>query len=243
MIHEIPRLRIFAGPNGSGKTTIKKIIRPELLGIYINPDDIEKNIKQNNLIDLSVYKIKTTADEIFNFLNDSVLLKKANLTDKIEKLSFVDNKLVFSVLQINSYFASVIADFIRHKLLDSGMSFTFETVMSSADKVSLLQQAQKKGYRTYLYYIATENPLINILRVQHRVKMGNHDVPQEKIISRYERSLSLLLDAIRYTNRAYIFDNSSDKEMWIAEITDGKALELKTNQLPQWFKQAVWDKI
>lgn len=42
MNKEIPRLRMFAGPNGSGKSTFKSIIRPELLGIYINPDDVEK---------------------------------------------------------------------------------------------------------------------------------------------------------------------------------------------------------
>jgi replication-associated recombination protein RarA len=47
---QIPRLRIFAGPNGSGKTTIKTIIRPELLGVYINPDEIEKNICQSRLL-------------------------------------------------------------------------------------------------------------------------------------------------------------------------------------------------
>lgn len=45
MSFEIPRLRMFAGPNGSGKSTIKDVINKELLGIYINPDDIEKNIK------------------------------------------------------------------------------------------------------------------------------------------------------------------------------------------------------
>lgn len=115
--------------------------------------------------------------------------------------------------------------------------------MSSPDKIQLLQKAQILGYRTYLYYIATDDPLINISRVQSRVKMGNHDVPQDKIISRYNRSLSLLLDAIRYTNRAYIFDNSSSEEILVAEITDGKLLELKTNQLPCWFQQSVWDKI
>lgn len=43
---ETPRLRVFAGPNGSGKSTIKNIISEELLGIYINPDDIEKNINE-----------------------------------------------------------------------------------------------------------------------------------------------------------------------------------------------------
>jgi pantothenate kinase-related protein Tda10 len=39
---KIPRLRMFAGPNGSGKSTFKSIIQPELLGVYINPDEIEK---------------------------------------------------------------------------------------------------------------------------------------------------------------------------------------------------------
>jgi predicted ABC-type ATPase len=243
MTTQVPRLRMFAGPNGSGKTTIKTVIRPELLGMYINPDDIEKNIAQNNFLDFTTYEIKATYEEVLFFFNNSTLLSTAGLIDKIQQLHFDDNKLIFPPAEINSYFASVIADFIRQKLLESGKSFTFETVMSSPDKIQILQKAQALGYQTYLYYVATEDPLINISRVQYRVKMGNHNVPQDKIISRYERSLSLLLDAIRYTNRAYIFDNSSNKEIWVAEITDGKLLELKTNQLPHWFKKAVWDKI
>ncbi len=44
MNKDTPRLRMFAGPNGSGKSTLKAMLRPELIGIYINPDEIEKNI-------------------------------------------------------------------------------------------------------------------------------------------------------------------------------------------------------
>jgi len=44
MNKDTPRLRMFAGPNGSGKSTFKKLIRQELLGVYINPDEIEKEI-------------------------------------------------------------------------------------------------------------------------------------------------------------------------------------------------------
>lgn len=38
-----PRLRMFAGPNGSGKTTVKNGLHrsPSWFGIYINPDDLE----------------------------------------------------------------------------------------------------------------------------------------------------------------------------------------------------------
>ena len=42
---EIPRLRMFAGPNGSGKSTIKSVVSSKLLGHYLNPDEIEKEIK------------------------------------------------------------------------------------------------------------------------------------------------------------------------------------------------------
>ena len=57
-----PRLRMFAGPNGSGKSTIKaKVakINPGILGIYINPDDIEREIGATGFIDFSHFKVKT----------------------------------------------------------------------------------------------------------------------------------------------------------------------------------------
>ncbi len=64
-------------------------------------------------------------------------------------------------------------------------------------------------------------------------------MPEDKIISRYHRSISMLHEAIQYTNRAYIFDNSGYQNTWIAEITHGKEIEFKTNIIPNWFQQAV----
>jgi predicted ABC-type ATPase len=241
-MNDFPRLRMFAGPNGSGKSTIKSVIRPELLGVYINPDEIEKDICNGDFLDLQAFGVRTTSAEILAFFQSSTLLAKADLLDEAEYLSFNDDKLCFHNVLVNSYFASVAADFIRHKLLETGTSFTFETVMSSPDKVAFLQKAQRRGYRTYLYYVATEDPIINILRVQRRVKLGGHPVPEDKIVARYSRSLDLLVDAIRHTNRAYIFDNSTHQQIWTAEITDGEFLEMKTDRMPAWFKTAVWDK-
>jgi predicted ABC-type ATPase len=126
--------------------------------------------------------------------------------------------------------------------LETRTSFTFETVMSSADKVAFLAKARAQGFRVYLYYVATEDPLINISRVRHRVKMGGHPVPEDKIVSRYARSLALLMDAVQLTDRAYIFDNTSHECIWLAEVTDGRLLEMKTAQMPQWFKRGLWDK-
>lgn len=113
--------------------------------------------------------------------------------------------------------------------------------MSSPDKVAFLQKAQALGYRIYLYFVATEDPDINVARVKYRVQTGGHPVAEEKIRSRYLRSLALLSDAITFTDRAYIFDNSGHSRVWIAEITNGIEMEAKTNEIPAWFRAALWD--
>jgi predicted ABC-type ATPase len=113
--------------------------------------------------------------------------------------------------------------------------------MSSRDKIASIRKAQKAGYRTYLYFVATEDPLINISRIFHRFKNGGHDVPSEKVIARYARSLSLLSDAISCTDKTYLFDNSGYQKVWIAEVSNGEALELHTDAMPNWFSHALSD--
>jgi predicted ABC-type ATPase len=242
---DFPRLRMFAGPNGSGKSTIKSVVPLELLGVYLNPDEMEKEIQQRGFLDVRAYGVETTREEILLFFENSTLLAKAGLGEEAENLHFSDGKLDFFEVIVNAYYASVAADFIRQKLLEMRVSFSFETVMSSPDKVALLEKAKTLGYRTYLYFIATEDPEINIARVKSRVHLGGHDVPVDKIVSRYARSLDLLLPAILQSNRAYLFDNSRQggEHLWVAEITDGRELETKCSPLPQWFERAVWAKI
>jgi predicted ABC-type ATPase len=187
------------------------------------------------------------ADEARAFFLNSSFLLSAGFGDAANQLGIAGPRLVFGKVAVNSYFASVAGDFLRQKLMELKISFTFETVMSHRSKVDLLVQAQVAGYRTYLYFVATDDPAINISRVRNRVNLGGHAVPEDRITKRYHRSLDLLMEAIRHSNRAYIFDNSGDNKdrqhTWLAEITEGRELELKANQAPAWFKHAVLDKI
>lgn len=163
----IPRLRMFAGANGSGKSTLLNELKKNnfsnskkvSLGIYINPDDIEREIKERGYLNLADYQIKTDAVSVLSFFNDSTLLKQSPLITEVKNIEFSDNQLIFSKVTVNayfSYFASVISDFIRHQLLKTSVSFTFETVMSSPDKIEFLKKSQMHGFKTYLYYITTE---------------------------------------------------------------------------------------
>lgn len=247
MITGPPRLRVFAGPNGSGKSVLKAVLPLPLLGVYLNPDEIEASIRHNGFLDLGAFGVRTTAAELLPAFTGSELLRSAGLLEPARRLRFEGGRLVFAGVVVNAYFASVVADVLRQHLLERQASLTCETVMSHPGKVSLLEQAQRLGYRTYLYFVATDDPEINVSRVRNRVGLGGHPVPEDKIISRYHRSLGLLLEAIKHTNRAYIFDNSTDSSdpqlAWIAEITDGRRLELKTDRIPAWFTRAVMEKI
>lgn len=240
-----PRLRIFAGPNGSGKSTLKAVLPPPLLGVYLNPDEIEQEVRDQRFLDLSTYGVSATPDEVAAFFANSDLLNSAGLAESARNLTFAAGRIGFGNVAVNSYFASAVADFLRQKLLKQKASFTLETVMSHPSKLDVLQRAREAGYRTYLYFIATDDPEINISRVRNRVSQGGHAVPEDKIKHRYYRSLDLLMEAIRRTDRAYIFDNSGDKQKhtWLAEITGGQVMELKADTIPAWFKRSVMDKI
>lgn len=241
---EIPRLRMFAGPNGSGKSTIKSVVSSKLLGYYLNPDEIEKEIKEKGYLDIRGYNIQTNQLEIRTFFEEHPLLEKTECSDFIYEIKYIQSEFIdFSNVGIDSYMSAILTDFLRFKYLESRQSFTFETVMSSSDKVEILKKAQQLGYKTYLYYVATEDPDINLLRINHRVKIGGHSVPTNKVIARYYRSLDLLFEAIKYTNRAYIFDNSGDDKTWVAEITNGADVELQLNEVPIWFTKYVLEKI
>lgn len=105
--------------------------------------------------------------------------------------------------------AQKIADEKREDCLGRGVDFSFETVMSHVSKVDFRRRAKMLGYEVLLYFIATGDPELNVERVRARVKAGGHPVPEERIVSRYWRTLELLPSAIIASDRAFIFDNSA----------------------------------
>ncbi|WP_435022189.1 hypothetical protein TA3x_002783 [Tundrisphaera sp. TA3] len=240
-----PRLRMFAGPNGSGKSTLKAVLPSELVGVYLNADEIEQAVRGIGHLDLTSYGVSTSAEEILGFFSGSSFLHSVGLGNAAHELTYAEGRLDFTRTTVNSYLASVAVDFLRSHLLRTRTSFTFETVMSHPGKVEFLARARREGFRTYLYYVATDDPAINVARVRNRVAQGGHAVPEDRILSRYHRSLDLLASAIRHVDRAYIFDNSGDGRdpglTWLAEVTGGDELVLRSERIPSWFERAVID--
>ena len=118
------------------------------------------------------------------------------------------------------------------------MSFSFETVFSHPAKIDILRRAFESGYRTYLYFIATETPEINIARIAQRVRQGGHDVPPDKTRQRYHRGLELLKSALPFLSRGYFFDNTLSSHCF-AEYDRENGLIFHDDPLPRWFVKNV----
>ncbi|MCF5467704.1 zeta toxin family protein [Pseudomonas syringae] len=235
----VPRLRVFAGPNGSGKSTIKRILGPDLIYIYVNADDLERDVGDNGFVDFSPFSIIPCQQAFREFFSSHPLISRENLAIQAEHFTVAGQSMFVKGIAFRSYHASVVADFIRHQLLEQSASFTFETVMSDRSKVEFIKKAKAMGYRTYLYFVATESPDININRVAIRVEEGGHNVTPDKVRARYHRCLALLPEAIQATSRAYLFDNSGAKAELEAEITDASVVEYKFDEVPEWCNVAI----
>ncbi len=136
---------MFAGPNGSGKSALKSYLPPELLGVYLNPDEIEAEIRRSEFLDPRSFGIESPAADLRAYLVESDFLKENGLEAVARRLQFVDGRLMFAGVAVNSYLVLVAVDFMRRRLLAQQTTFTFETVMSHDGKVTLLEDAQRAG--------------------------------------------------------------------------------------------------
>jgi len=115
--------------------------------------------------------------------------------------------------------------------------------MSHPSKLEFIDLAKKQGYRIYLYFVALDNPALCVARVEARVKQEGHDVPTHKVIDRYERTMNLLLDAIKLADRAYLFDNSYSEPKMFATANNREITIVNTDFAPAWFQKYVIDKL
>lgn len=250
-------MRVFAGPNGSGKSTIINSVRkhevnglPIDFGVYINADLIHQTLLRAQL-DFKDFEIDVNLDDFIELAKGSGLIY-----DRFDENQFRDSFEIRrnSIVLINDFYgdrlAQIIADYLRKKMLQTNRKFSFETVFSHRSKIEIMKQAVDHGYKVYLYFVSTEDPEINKFRVKEvRVKEGGHDVPEDKIESRYYRSLELMYEAAQVSYQAYFFDNSRDgqesRQVAHFKVVKGEKQwdDLQPEDLPGWFIKYYLNKI
>ena len=83
-----------------------------------------------------------------------------------------------------------------------------ETVLSTDKYRRLVTEAKRRGFAFRLIFVMLESVDLNIQRVRIRVEKGGHDVPEDRIRARWDRSLAQLPWFLNQADQAALFDNS-----------------------------------
>ena len=141
------RIRVFAGPNGSGKTTVVNKVKSLIIdgnpidfGMVVNADDIAKRLREKSELTFSDFRLRIDAAEFQTVYVESKLFarhseKGANPNEwfgiRENRIDLLDEENVERVAQVTAWV-------ILQKLLDRGEKISFETVFSSGEKIKLL---------------------------------------------------------------------------------------------------------
>lgn len=110
------------------------------------------------------------------------------------------------------------------------ISFHQETTLASSLNGFLknIQKAKQKGFQVELLYISLDTPQRAIERVNHRVQLGGHGIPNDVITKRYFKSLENLKEIVKYVDSFQLFDNSQ----YLKRIT-----KIERKYLDNWLDQ------
>lgn len=135
---------------------------------------------------------------------------KSTITEMLRPtdMVYINADEIQKALGCSNIEAAKLAESRREEQLSKKESFCFETVLSTDRNLKLLQRAKDSGFFIRCYYVLTADPNINVARVSSRVSAGGHDVPVEKIVSRYDKALALVHELVPVCDICHIYDNS-----------------------------------
>lgn len=157
-------------------------------------------------------------------------------------LRFVSADVLAADLELEPYAAAQVAEAVRRELVRQRESFVFETVFSDpfGDKVSFLEDAAASGFTVVVCFIGIPGPETSEDRVAMRVTQGGHDVPSDKLVARFPRTMVNLGAAIRRLPHVWVFDNGDLRVPFrkVAVFGNG-GLSFRARSLPAWLPSPV----
>lgn len=105
----------------------------------------------------------------------------------------------------------------------AGTDFAFETTLSGRMYVRLVNELRFKGWKIVLFYLWIPNAEFSRERVEQRVESGGHDIPDEAILRRYNRTVSNFLNVFSpLCDEVFCYDNSGLEHVLVCADSAGK---------------------
>jgi predicted ABC-type ATPase len=132
--------------------------------------------------------------------------------------------------------------------IDEKLDLVFETTLGGNTITALLERAAESGLDVRVWYVGLASPELHIARVRARVAKGGHDIPEDKIRERFDRSRTNLIRLLPKLTSLRLYDNSEDGDpakagpnpKLILHLEEGRIVEmLALKEVPQWAQPIV----
>ncbi len=107
-----------------------------------------------------------------------------------------------------------------------------ETVLSSDKYRRLVEKAKAHDFEFCFVYVYVDSVEIQLDRIRARVAKGGHDVPEDKVRARRERSFEQMPWFFWEADRAWLFDNSGSEPVTTGYRNNGD-ISWDDNLLPE----------
>ena len=109
------------------------------------------------------------------------------------------------------------------QLADERINFAFETTLATRSFAPWIANLRQTGYLFHLFFLWLPNPDLAIARVQERVSLGGHDVPEETIRRRYHAGIRNFFHLYRRVADSWFFyDNANTEAPRLLAASDGE---------------------
>jgi predicted ABC-type ATPase len=109
-----------------------------------------------------------------------------------------------------------------HSFAKRRVPFAFETTLSGRGYLSFIRSCKAQGYEIHLFFLSLSSVDLAVSRIRERVLRGGHDVPEQIVRRRFDRSTRNFLAHYRQLADAWtLFDNSGKSPETIAFAKGG----------------------
>ena len=128
---------------------------------------------------------------------------------------------------------------LYEKFIIEKKSFSMETTLSGNSPIHTLKKAKENGFETSLIYIGIQSPSNSKVRIEKRVLQGGHNIPDEDIIRRHERSMKNFSKALEFSDRTKVYDNTFNKHQLLFELERRTIKSIENVKFPKWLHDLI----
>ncbi|MDO4630323.1 MAG: hypothetical protein Q4C70_14185 [Planctomycetia bacterium] len=179
---------------------------------------------------MSIYTLIAGVDGVGKSSLAGLLLAQTNTLGR-----FIDTDRLVAELGIGRVSAGKVALQQIQRCLDWKLSFTQETTLAGRQPRETARKAKQADFQVFLHNVALDSLTESLQRIENRVRLGGHSIPEKDVTRRFQKRFSDLIALLPWCDETKLYDNRNGFQL--VAIWRNGILIPQGNYTPQWLSE------